>query len=82
MSVRESRKIATDKTGKAVSMPFNSSNKYAFLILDYPTENSDYCLMTKGAPEIIWGLCTSARNNGLEERKDEAWEESFKNING
>lgn len=58
-------------------MPFNSTNKYAFVILEYETDNSYYCLMTKGAPERIWGLCSTVNNDGYEEKKDEAWEEAF-----
>lgn len=38
--------------------------------------------MTKGAPEIIWGLCTTVRNNGKQQDKDEEWEKAFKEING
>lgn len=45
-------------------MPFNSTNKYAFIIVEYETENSHYCLLTKGAPERIWDLSESIYNNG------------------
>ena len=45
-------------------MPFNSTNKYAFLIVKEETPDSDYCLYTKGAPERIWGLCDSVYNEG------------------
>lgn len=45
-------------------MPFNSTNKYAFIIVEYETEDSHYCLLTKGAPERIWNLCENIYNNG------------------
>jgi sodium/potassium-transporting ATPase subunit alpha len=59
---REMFQLVKDKEGKPAKMPFNSSNKYAFLIVEYETEESHYCLFTKGAPERIWGLCTSVYN--------------------
>lgn len=55
-------------------MPFNSTNKYAFIIVEYETADSHYCLLSKGAPERIWGLCDSAYNGGRVELKDEKWE--------
>jgi sodium/potassium-transporting ATPase subunit alpha len=45
-------------------MPFNSTNKYAFLIVEEKTDKSNYTLYTKGAPERIWGLCDKVLNNG------------------
>lgn len=63
--------MAIDIDGKNTRMPFNSTNKYAFIILEYETAESFYCLMTKGAPERIWGLCTTVNNDGYEEKKDE-----------
>jgi len=33
---------------------FNSTNKYALYIVEYPTAESDYCIFIKGAPEKIW----------------------------
>lgn len=62
-------------------MPFNSTNKYAFLIVEYETTDSHYCLFTKGAPEKIWGLCDSVYMNGLKQQKDEDWEKSFSKVN-
>lgn len=57
MYTRSLRKLASDATGKLARMPFNSTNKYAFIIVEYETDDSHYCLFTKGAPERIWGLC-------------------------
>lgn len=45
-------------------MPFNSTNKYAFLIVKWETENSHFCLLSKGAPERIWGLCDKVYDQG------------------
>lgn len=58
-------------------MPFNSTNKYAFLIVHYETENSHYCLFTKGAPEKIWSLCDKVYENGQNLAKNYYWNESF-----
>ncbi|CAD8084939.1 unnamed protein product [Paramecium sonneborni] len=81
LETRNSKKLATDVDGKNTRMPFNSNNKYAFVILEYETEESFYCLMSKGAPERIWELCTTVNNDGNEEQKDENWEKAFKSIN-
>lgn len=62
-------------------MPFNSTNKYAFLILEYPTEDSHYCLMSKGAPEKIWDLCENIYINGNTEKRTSDWSEEFEQIN-
>jgi sodium/potassium-transporting ATPase subunit alpha len=45
-------------------MPFNSVNKYAFVIVAEETADSFFCLYTKGAPERIWGLCDKVYKNG------------------
>lgn len=62
-------------------MPFNSTNKYAFLIVKQETEDSHYCLYTKGAPEKIWGLCDKIYNNRNIESKNEQWEMDFDKVN-
>lgn len=36
--------------GQECRLLFNSTNKYAFSINDYRTNNSEYCVFTKGAP--------------------------------
>ena len=58
-------------------MPFNSLNKYAFAIVDYETEDSHYCLFSKGAPERIWGLCSTVSINGKQEDKSPYWDKIF-----
>ncbi len=44
---------------------FNSTNKYALYICEYPTNNSEYCLFIKGAPEKIWKFSTRILVNGV-----------------
>ena len=58
-------------------MPFNSSNKYAFVIVEYETAESHYCLFSKGAPERIWGLCGEVLIDGRFEKKDNNWDKKF-----
>jgi sodium/potassium-transporting ATPase subunit alpha len=62
-------------------MPFNSTNKYAFLIVEYETEDSHYCLFSKGAPEKIWSLSDRVYDKGKIVNKDEKWEKSFEDVN-
>jgi sodium/potassium-transporting ATPase subunit alpha len=52
---------------------FSSVNKFAFSINRYPTETSDLCLFTKGAPERVWKMCTHILINGVPVPKDEHW---------
>lgn len=73
--------LVKDSEGKNCKMPFNSTNKYAFLIVENETENSYYTLFTKGAPERIWNLCDSVYNKGRVEEKDLDWEKSFEAVN-
>jgi len=40
-------------------LAFNSSNKYALSIVEYKTNNSEYCVLIKGAAEKIWTFCGS-----------------------
>ena len=54
-----------DSENKLCKMPFNSTNKYAFLIVNEETPDSHYCLYTKGAPEKIWALCDKVYNEGI-----------------
>ncbi|CAK59780.1 unnamed protein product (macronuclear) [Paramecium tetraurelia] len=79
--MRQSRTPAKDSENKLAKMPFNSNNKYAFIIVEYETEDSHYCLLSKGAPERIWKLCNQVYKDGQIESKDEEWEKSFEQIN-
>lgn len=56
--------------GQECRLLFNSTNKYAFSINDYRTNNSEYCVFTKGAPEKIWTMCTHVLENGVPVPKD------------
>jgi sodium/potassium-transporting ATPase subunit alpha len=56
--------VVRDLEHKPLRMPFNSTNKYAFVIVEYETPDSHYCLFTKGAPERIWGLCDKIYSKG------------------
>jgi len=62
-------------------MPFNSTNKYAFLIVEYETPDSHYCLLTKGAPERIWALSETVYEKGHIVPKDESWEQAYDVVN-
>ena len=74
---RDQYPLIIDKEGKKASMPFNSTNKYAYLIVAYERPDSHYCLFSKGAPEKIWNLCESIYDNGLIVPKSESWEKSY-----
>jgi len=58
-------------------MPFNSTEKFALTIVELKSENSDYCVYIKGAPEKIWKMSSSIQNNQLVERKNAESEKSF-----
>lgn len=62
-------------------MPFNSTNKYAFLIVEQKTPDSFYCLYTKGAPERIWANCVSIYENGEVVPKSKDYEKSYSIVN-
>lgn len=78
---RSQKALAKDCDGKEAKMPFNSTNKYAFIICEYETKESHYCLFTKGAPEKLWTLCNSVYDKGEVKMKNQDWEDAFKNIN-
>lgn len=42
---------------------FNSTNKYALYIVEYPTVDSHYCIFIKGAPEKIWNFSSNIMIN-------------------
>ena len=65
VQTRSKFSIVKDSEHKLCRMPFNSNNKYAFLIVEEETHDSHYCLYTKGAPERIWGLCDKIYNEGI-----------------
>ncbi|KAM3146830.1 hypothetical protein pb186bvf_000984 [Paramecium bursaria] len=81
LQVRGEKKIALDNFGRQAKMPFNSTNKYAFIIVEDKTQDSDYCILTKGAPERIWDLCDKVRVKGVSVNKDRSWDSKFNQIN-
>lgn len=38
-------------------MPYNSMNKYSLCVVAWETDESQYCVYIKGAPEKIWAFC-------------------------
>lgn len=58
-------------------MPFNSTEKFALTIVELKSDNSDYCVYVKGAPEKIWKLCSFIQNNDKIEKKNSDWEKNF-----
>lgn len=48
--LRDQFPVIKDMKGRDFRLPFDSKNKYAFSINEYETENSYYCIFTKGAP--------------------------------
>lgn len=62
-------------------MPFNSTEKFALTIVELKTNNSDYCVYIKGAPEKIWKLCSEVQNQDRAERKNAEWEKKFASVN-
>jgi sodium/potassium-transporting ATPase subunit alpha len=56
-------------------MPFNSTNKYAYILVETDKQDADgansyYTLYTKGAPERIWALSDTVYYNGKVVPKD------------
>jgi len=56
---RNKNKIIVLPDGGLAKMPFNSTNKYALSIVETKTDDSEYCIYIKGAPEKIWKFCSS-----------------------
>lgn len=79
--IRNRYQVAQDPEGKPAKLAFNSTNKYAFLIIEYETPDSHYCLMSKGAPEKIWSLCENVYDKGEISKKNEEWESEFEKVN-
>jgi len=51
-------------------MPFNSVNKYALSVVEYPKDDSQYCVLLKGAPEKVWAKCGFVLIEGGNQRID------------
>ena len=78
---RDQFPVVRDYEGKECRLPFNSTNKYAFSINSYKTDDSEYCIFTKGAPERIWKLCSHVDVGGKPVEKDEGWDKNFEDSN-
>ena len=76
-TIREMFPVVRDHEDKECRLPFNSTNKYAFSINHYQTEDSHYCLFLKGAPEKIWKMCNFIDLDGRPVAKSSAWEKKF-----
>ncbi|XP_076331597.1 sodium/potassium-transporting ATPase subunit alpha-like isoform X2 [Tachypleus tridentatus] len=65
---------------KVCEIPFNSTNKYHVTIneLEEPSD-CNYVLCMKGAPERIFGRCSTIYINGKEKPLDEDMKEAFNN---
>ncbi|EGR27496.1 K antiporter P-type alpha subunit family protein, putative [Ichthyophthirius multifiliis] len=74
-------KFAKTKEGAPARMPFNANDKFALTIVEQSTNDSDYCIYIKGAPERIWKFCKYIL---LEQRKVEIqqeWDRKFNDVN-
>jgi sodium/potassium-transporting ATPase subunit alpha len=81
LEMRAGFPVARDNEGRECRLPFNSTNKYAFSVNEYPTEDSHYCLFVKGAPERIWKLCDYLDIEGHPQPKTQEWEDKFLSAN-
>ena len=39
-------------------MPFDDKLMYTFTVVQYPFFESNFCVYIKGAPEVVWGICS------------------------
>jgi sodium/potassium-transporting ATPase subunit alpha len=67
--------------GSLAKMPFNSTNKYALTVLEYPTPDSQYCVYIKGAPEKVWTLCSKVLVEGRNKDITKDVEADFTKVN-
>ena len=51
------------------------------MVVEYKTEDSDYCLIMKGTPEKIWSFSKSIYINGKKQEINEKWHQEFKTAN-
>lgn len=70
------------KHRKIFEIPFNSANKYHVTIyeMDGGIEGNIHLLCMKGAPEIIFDLCSTIMINGKEVPIDENWKKTFREV--
>ena len=58
-------------------MPFNANTKYALSIVEYKKDDSDYCVLIKGAPEKLWLYCSYVLHSGGVKVIDDTWKKKF-----
>ncbi|KAL4483686.1 hypothetical protein ABPG73_002428 [Tetrahymena malaccensis] len=80
-SFRERYRVAKNPDGTYGKMPFNSQVKFALTIIEEQTQDSDYTVYIKGAPEKIWSYCSSVIVNGRPSQLNEVWQKKFKAVN-
>ncbi|CAK77664.1 unnamed protein product (macronuclear) [Paramecium tetraurelia] len=81
LQTRSNYQVAEGKDNQLARKPFNSTNKYAIVIIEQDLDDSYYCLLTKGAPERVWKMCNRIYNQGKIEEINEDWDHQFKEIN-
>ncbi|KAL4465995.1 hypothetical protein ABPG74_004232 [Tetrahymena malaccensis] len=78
---RKQFKVPQNKDKTEAKMPFNSNVKFALTIVELPTQDSDYCIYIKGAPEKIWTFCSFIQNNGQSQKIDSSTQKIFNDVN-
>jgi sodium/potassium-transporting ATPase subunit alpha len=62
-------------------VPFNSTNKFALSIVEYPVQDSHYAIIMKGAPERVIKFCTKILIDGQEVPFTEDWKRKYLEAN-
>ncbi|KAL4479698.1 hypothetical protein ABPG73_017919 [Tetrahymena malaccensis] len=78
---RDRFKVVRNSDGTQAKMPFNSSVKFALTIVEEKTNNSNYCVYIKGAPEKIWAYCSSLFISSKTDSINQKWKDEFKKVN-
>ena len=66
LKTRERFPMGFQKDGAPSQVPFNSAHKFALKVVKQKTENSDWCIYLKGAPERVWDKCSHVFYKGKE----------------
>ncbi|KAL4447136.1 hypothetical protein ABPG74_013988 [Tetrahymena malaccensis] len=78
---RDRFKVVRNSDGTQAKMPFNSSVKFALTIVEEKSNNSNYCIYIKGAPEKIWAYCSSVFVSSKTDSINQKWKDEFKKVN-
>eukprot|EP01017_Pseudomicrothorax_dubius_P041509 TRINITY_DN664_c0_g1_i2.p1 TRINITY_DN664_c0_g1~~TRINITY_DN664_c0_g1_i2.p1 ORF type:complete len:1181 (-),score=249.42 TRINITY_DN664_c0_g1_i2:124-3630(-) len=81
LSTRKKFPIKINDDHSESKIPFNSTNKFAIYIVEYPTDNSEYCLFIKGAPERIWKMCNKIYSQGRINEINDHWRKQYDAVN-